>query len=373
MIVTRLLIASRYHAILLTTATFFMAQEGHAQTAKDIPAIPAIVVPDFIGVEPAQQTFQNALGDKLSNIPGIRVAPARCDDHGALVSRNGMVLRDDTGITAEFADQGTYVIEHGGAGVADVNGVQFIVKEDGSGAINRKGEGGEQITIEADGSGSYNSAREQITLDGQGGGTWNSDQMGQVAIEPDGSGVWNGPLGQVVNEGNGKGSWKGEHVVINDGNGGGTIDGKEVEMAPLSPLPLAGKFPLLTKFRLPSAACGYLITLEDRILFNFDKADLRTDAAETVDALARALSTVAPKRLEIRGHTDAKGTEEYNLDLSKRRASTVKSALKDRNVSSEMEANGLGESQPVALNEIDGKDNPVGRQLNRRVEIFVPN
>ncbi|MBK4216512.1 OmpA family protein [Paracoccus caeni] len=375
MIVKQLFTAPRRRALLLSATALLLAQaaQAQAQDAPEIPPIPAIVVPDFVGVEPAQQSFQDALGDKLAAIDGIRIAPARCDDQGALVPGLGMVLRDDTGITADLGDEGTYVIDEGGAGVANIGGAQFTVEEDGSGTINREGDDGEQITVEADGSGSYNSQRDQITLDGEGGGTWNSDRVGQVVIEADGSGIWSGPLGQIINEGDGSGSWNGEHIVINDGNGSGSVDGQDMAMEPLPPVPPAGKFPLLTKFRLPPAACGYLITLEDRILFDFDKDDLRSDAAETVDALAEAFISVSPGRLEIRGHTDAKGSDDYNLDLSQRRALTVETALKDRAVTSDMEAEGFGESQPVALNEVDGKDNPAGRQLNRRVEIFVPN
>lgn len=375
MIAPRLVTMPCRRALLLSATGLLLAQAAFAQNAPEIPPIPAIVVPDFVGVEPAQQQFEQALGDKLAAIDGIRIAQARCDDQGALVPGLGMVLRDDAGITANLGDRGSYVIEQGGAGVANIDGAQFTVEEDGSGTINRDGDGdgGEQITVEADGSGTYNGPQDQITLDGQGGGTWNSQRVGQVSIEPDGSGTWNGPLGQVVNEGDGSGSWNGAHRIINDGNGRGTIDGQEVAMAPLPPVPPAGKFPLLTTFRLPPAACGYLITLEDRILFDFDKADLRPDAAETVDALAVAFIDVAPARLEIRGHTDAKGSDDYNLDLSQRRAATIEAALHDRAVASQMQAEGFGESQPVALNEIDGQDNPAGRQLNRRVEIFVPN
>ncbi len=362
-----------YWALMISAAVLLVAETAKAEVAPEIPPIPAITIPDFLGVEPAQESFENALGDQLAAIDGLRIAPARCDDQGALLPGLGMILRDDAGITADLGDKGSYVIDQDGSGVADIGGAQITVEDDGSGTINRNGDDGQQITVEADGSGSYNGPGEQVTLDGAGGGTWNSDRMGQITIEPDGSGTWNGPLGQIINDGQGGGTWNGERVVINEGNGSGSVDGQVVEMAPLPPVPPAGKFPLLTKFRVPPAACGYLITLEDRILFDFDKSDLRPDAAETVDLLAEAFTKVSPARMEIRGHTDAKGSDEYNLDLSQRRAETVQSALKERAVTSGMEAEGFGEGQPVAQNEIDGKDNPTGRQLNRRVEIFVPN
>lgn len=344
-----------------------------AQDAPAIPPIPAIIVPDFLGVEPAQHSFEAALGDQLAQIDGLRVTPARCDDDGALVPSLGMVLRDDSGITADLGDQGQYLIDNDGAGVANLGTAHFIVETDGSGVINRQGDVDQRITVEADGSGTYDSGDEQITLDGQGGGIWNSPRLGQIVIEADGSGTWNGPMGQIVNEGDGRGTWNGAQIISNEGNGHGTVNGQEVAMDPLPPVPPAGKFPLLTKFRIPPAPCGYVITLEDRILFDFDKSDLRPDAAQTVDALAKAFTTVSPPRLEIRGHTDSKGSDDYNLDLSERRARTVALALGARDVSSPMEAQGFGETQPVAANEIDGTDNPAGRQLNRRVEIYVPN
>ncbi|TWI31499.1 OmpA family protein [Paracoccus sulfuroxidans] len=366
----------RRKARLATTAMALLALGtglARAEDAPAIPPIPAIVVPDFMGIEPAQQNFEDALGDQLAGIEGLRVAPARCDAAGALLPSLGMVLQDDAGITANLGDKGQYLIDADGTGVVNLGTARFIVEDDGSGVINREGDVEEQITVEADGSGTYNSPDQQITLDGQGGGTWNSDARGQITIEADGSGTWNGPLGQIINEGDGSGSWNGSRSIINDGNGRGTVDGQEVDMEPLPPVPPAGKFPLLTKFRIPPAPCGYVITLDDSILFDFDQSDLRADATATVDALAEAFTKVSPARLEIRGHTDSKGSDDYNQDLSERRARTVASALSEREVTSDMAAQGFGESQPVAANEIDGTDNPAGRQLNRRVEIFVPN
>lgn len=354
---------------LLVAGSMAQAQEA----AVEIPPIPAIVVPDFIGVEPAQLAFEDALGDKLAEIDGIRVSPARCTDGAVLVPGFGMILQDGNSVVTH-AENGNFLIEDGGAGVISTDGLRLIVEADGSGVIDRDGsEGGrqERITVEADGSGTYSSEAEQITLDGLGGGTWSS-RAGQVTIEADGSGTWNGPLGQITNEGDGSGTWNGAHIVINEGNGQGLIDGRPAEMAPLPPVPPAGKFPLLTKLRAPDVPCGYIVTLEDRILFDFDKSDLRPDAAETVDALAEAFVAVGPARLQVRGHTDSKGSDEYNLDLSERRAKTVGTALSERNVTGTMETQGFGEGLPVAANEIGGQDNPAGRQLNRRVEIYIP-
>ena len=73
------------------------------------------------------------------------------------------------------------------------------------------------------------------------------------------------------------------------------------------------------------------------------------------------------QNLSIEGHTDSKGTEEYNQKLSERRAEAVANYLVKLGVDRDkVSAVGYGESNPVATNETDS-----GRQLNRRVEIIV--
>jgi len=77
--------------------------------------------------------------------------------------------------------------------------------------------------------------------------------------------------------------------------------------------------------------------------------------------------------IEIVGHTDSKGTVEYNLRLGQRRADSVASYLTAKGVpASIISTRSMGESDPVAPNTLpDGRDNPAGRALNRRVVITV--
>ncbi|QIK71735.1 OmpA family protein [Propioniciclava coleopterorum] len=117
--------------------------------------------------------------------------------------------------------------------------------------------------------------------------------------------------------------------------------------------------------------CGFVITLADGVLFDFDKSDIRPDAAGVLDDLGTAMTSVTATDAEVSGHTDAIGTDAHNQDLSQRRADSVVDALKERGVSTALTARGYGEARPVAPNELNGKDNPAGRQLNRRVEVFV--
>jgi OOP family OmpA-OmpF porin len=79
-------------------------------------------------------------------------------------------------------------------------------------------------------------------------------------------------------------------------------------------------------------------------------------------------------KVKLEGHTDSKGTEEYNQKLSERRAEAVRQYLirEDACEKAMISATGYGELRPIAPNTTkDGKDNPEGRAENRRVEILI--
>ena len=113
------------------------------------------------------------------------------------------------------------------------------------------------------------------------------------------------------------------------------------------------------------------IVVEESVLFEFGSAELLASAADVLDDIAELLTELEADRIDVVGHTDAIGTDAFNLDLSTRRARAVEDALVERGVSGDMvEARGEGEADPVAPNEnADGTDNPDGRARNRRVEI----
>jgi len=101
--------------------------------------------------------------------------------------------------------------------------------------------------------------------------------------------------------------------------------------------------------------------------FDFDKSTIRSDAGEILDEAARILREEADVRITVDGHTDARGTDEYNEKLSQRRAQAVVDRLTRLGVgSSRLEPQGYGESRPVASN-----DSEEGRAQNRRVELNV--
>jgi outer membrane protein OmpA-like peptidoglycan-associated protein len=109
------------------------------------------------------------------------------------------------------------------------------------------------------------------------------------------------------------------------------------------------------------------------IYYDFDKANLRTESEFTLDSLLIILEEHPTIKIEIGSHTDSRGSDEYNIKLSQKRAeSVVKFLAKKRIPIERMVAKGYGESTPVAPNKKpDGTDNPEGRQLNRRTEFKI--
>ncbi|HHN66623.1 MAG TPA: OmpA family protein [Thermopetrobacter sp.] len=110
------------------------------------------------------------------------------------------------------------------------------------------------------------------------------------------------------------------------------------------------------------------------VLFAFDRADIRPQAAHALAQVALLIREKRPRRVRIEGHTDAKGSDAYNMRLSLRRAKAVRTWLagKEGIPLKLMTVKGFGERKPVAPNtRADGSDDPDGRRLNRRVEIFL--
>jgi outer membrane protein OmpA-like peptidoglycan-associated protein len=108
------------------------------------------------------------------------------------------------------------------------------------------------------------------------------------------------------------------------------------------------------------------------INFDFDKATIKNEFVPVLDEAARILKDNPNVQVIVEGHTDSKGSDEYNQRLSERRAKAVKQYLESRGIAaSRLEAVGKGEKEPIADNTKHGKDNPEGRALNRRAELKV--
>lgn len=111
---------------------------------------------------------------------------------------------------------------------------------------------------------------------------------------------------------------------------------------------------------------GIIITLND-VLFNVDRAELSAEGLRTAQKVADVLMQEPQSVVLVEGFTDSTGTSQHNLELSQRRAESVRSALIGLGVpSAKIGTRGYGEAYPVASNADAGS-----RQLNRRVEIVL--
>lgn len=112
---------------------------------------------------------------------------------------------------------------------------------------------------------------------------------------------------------------------------------------------------------------GIIVEFSEKILFAFDKSDLSAGSKKNLNKLVTILNKYPDTNIEIQGHTDSKGTDEYNMGLSNRRASSVSTYLASNGItSSRLSTKGYGESAPKYNN-----DTPDGQAQNRRVEFLI--
>ena len=113
---------------------------------------------------------------------------------------------------------------------------------------------------------------------------------------------------------------------------------------------------------------GMVLTLGD-VLFDSGRAELKPGAERSIEQIATFLNEHPERRVQIEGFTDSQGAEDYNLELSQKRADSVAMAIIQRGIDAQrVRALGYGEAYPKASN-----GSPGSRQLNRRVEIIVSN
>jgi outer membrane protein OmpA-like peptidoglycan-associated protein len=109
------------------------------------------------------------------------------------------------------------------------------------------------------------------------------------------------------------------------------------------------------------------VTWDNAILFDFDSAMLKTESQDNIQKMADVFVKYPDTDIIIAGHTDSKGSEDYNQKLSERRAASVREYLVDMGVApSRLRSVGYGELRPAATN-----DDDAGRSLNRRVEVEI--
>jgi OmpA-OmpF porin, OOP family len=158
-------------------------------------------------------------------------------------------------------------------------------------------------------------------------------------------------------------------VAVADADGDGVADGEDacpgtavgtlVDATGCEPAPMAEP-------TLQTARAGDTIVLHG-VNFETARATLTTNAKRLLDAVAADLAARPELKIEIGGHTDGRGNDDYNRSLSERRAQSVLDYLAGQGVGAErLTAVGYGEAQPI-----DSNDTDEGRERNRRVELKV--
>jgi len=109
------------------------------------------------------------------------------------------------------------------------------------------------------------------------------------------------------------------------------------------------------------------VTFKSDFMFDVNAAEIKPGGYSEIDRVGQVLNKYPQTRIRIEGHTDSTGAEDYNQQLSEKRAEAVKNALVVRNVDpARLETVGLGEASPIAGNDTEG-----GRQINRRVTVVI--
>ena len=112
---------------------------------------------------------------------------------------------------------------------------------------------------------------------------------------------------------------------------------------------------------------GIVVNFNEKVLFGFNQSSLNSNSYAALDKLVTVLNKYNETDLKVYGHTDSKGTEDYNQTLSEKRAAAVANYLASRGITrTRVLTYGYGESAPKCTN-----DTEEGRACNRRVEFAI--
>ncbi len=112
---------------------------------------------------------------------------------------------------------------------------------------------------------------------------------------------------------------------------------------------------------------GIVVEFSSNVLFGFDKSGLSADAKTNLDKLVKVLNAYPDTDIEVQGHTDSKGSESYNMNLSVERASAASNYIRGSGIATNrISIKGFGETSPKYSN-----DSENGRSQNRRVEFLI--
>ncbi|HST82173.1 MAG TPA: OmpA family protein [Kineosporiaceae bacterium] len=336
------------------------AFEEELRARLQTPALPSFAIPTDLLNSAEGRDISQRLRLTPGLYEGIAVLGARCDAKGVEHSIDVGSGRRAVGTAGSYKKGNISVtVKANGTGVYNAPGVHVAVLDNGSGVYER---GAQRLSIESDGEGTF------------------SDGDRRLNVRVDGSGSYTDSTSRFWVGADGAGGYRDQNVRVSV-SADGVVDGnasaeQRAVIARLigERLPRFPPVPTIRRVKATGRVCGTVIRLDANALFAFGSADLRPDARTLVDRVARLLTVVRPKTVQVNGYTDHIGTAAANLDLSVRRATAVRDELAGKGVpSGSMTLRGRGESDPIARETTSaGADLPSARQLNRRVEIILP-
>lgn len=326
-----------------------------------LPPLPSFAIPLEAFADQADRAIADRLQIPRGLYDGIAVIDARCSDTDGGVAVDASQDFGSGDGSGEYAEGGVeIVIEGDGSGSYRDAQRTITIESDGSGTYQG---GGVTVEVESDGSGTFDDGSRRMEVDSDRSGTF-SDESVQVAVGSGGSATYQDAVRSVEISASGRVTAQGQKTNL-----------EVVERVLAEGLPLFPPVPHVGPVPEPSAgtSCGSVVRLDANVLFDFNTDSITADAATLLDRVGALLLALGSPEVRIDGHTDSIGTEDYNVDLSARRAAAVRNALAARNVpEATMAVLGVGETQPLVPNETPtGADDPAARQLNRRVEIFL--
>jgi outer membrane protein OmpA-like peptidoglycan-associated protein len=151
---------------------------------------------------------------------------------------------------------------------------------------------------------------------------------------------------------------------------------KDGYFAKVVPVPASGRMSNDTLFNPDICLQAFQVDkpiVIKNVLYDFNKATLRPESKTVLDEIVTIMKDNPKIKIEMGAHTDSKGTDQYNDKLSQERAQACVDYIIAMGIDeSRIYAKGYGEKRPIAPNTLpDGKDNPDGRQQNRRTEFKV--
>ncbi|HEX8496514.1 MAG TPA: OmpA family protein [Actinomycetales bacterium] len=337
--------------------------EGELRALLEAPVLPSFAIPTDLLTSAQDRDLASRLKVEPGLYEGIAVLGARCDaagraravDAGASTSPGVGSFEDGpVSITVKADGTGVYdapgihvAVLAGGAGVYQDGSRRLSVQRGGAGTFE---DGERRLTVRTDGSGSYEDGTVRLWVAPSGEGSY-TDARRRVTVGADGVATGDAPPAELAAVGR----------VVGEG------------------LPLFAPVPTIRRVAATGRACGTVIRLDANVLFAFGESTLRPDARALVERVGRLLAVVGPPAVVVNGHTDAVGPAAANLDLSTRRAQAVRAVLVAQREAGRtvdpgtVTVRGWGEREPLRPETTSsGADVPAARELNRRVEIVLP-